>query len=100
MIGGTALRATAIGLRLGVRLGVRPRQVAGIAAREGRLVVGLNGEVNGAMIAGIAGLIAVATAARGRTGAGDHERSSREPPIAASRGSTGTSGRRSRRRTG
>ncbi|HEX5715261.1 MAG TPA: hypothetical protein VF179_03830 [Thermoanaerobaculia bacterium] len=95
MIGGIALHAMTV-----VRLGVRPR-VAGIAVREGRRVVVLSGEGNAATIAAIV-VIAVVTAARGRIEDGDHERSSREPPIeiAASRGSTGTSGRRSHRRTG
>jgi hypothetical protein len=61
-------------------------------------VVGLSGEVNVATIAGIVVAIAAVTAARGRTGAGDRERSRRGEIV--SRGSTGTSGRRSRRRIG
>ncbi len=102
MTGGTAHRAAAIGfqsgLQIGVLRGVQPWRVAGIAAREGRRgVAGLHGEVV-AMIVGIAEVIA----ARGRIGAGDRGRSSRVPAIGipVSRGSTGTSARRSRRRIG
>jgi len=104
MTGGTARRAAAIGRRsegqTGVRLGVRPRRAAGTAVLEGRPVAGLNGGVVATIVV-IAGSVAV-IAARGRTGAGVRERSSREPPIGklASRGSTGMSGRRSRRRIG
>lgn len=97
MTGGTARRAAVIvlqiGLRSEVRLEVRPRRAAGTAAREGRQVAGLNGGV-AARIVGIEAAIA----ARGRTGAVDRERSSQGE--IASRGSTGTSGRRSRPRIG
>ncbi|HWN44937.1 MAG TPA: hypothetical protein VNW71_22125 [Thermoanaerobaculia bacterium] len=89
------LRATAIELRSEVRLGVQPRRVAGIAAREGRLVFVLSGAGNGATIAVI---VAAGIAARGRIEGEDRERSSREEIV--SQGSMGTSGRRSRRRIG
>ncbi|MEA2563737.1 MAG: hypothetical protein QOH06_5241 [Acidobacteriota bacterium] len=105
MIGGIARRAAVIGFRSGVQsglrtavlLGVRLQRAAGTAAREGRRVAGLNGGVV-AMIVGIEAVIAAVIAARGRTGAGDRGRNSRVEID--SRGSTGTSGPRSLRRTG
>jgi hypothetical protein len=98
----TGRRAAAIGFQSGVLLGVQLRRAAGIAVREGLLaVVGLRAGVV-AMIVEIAVAIAEVIAARGRIEAGDRGRNSRAPQIATavSRGSTVTSGRRSRRRIG
>ena len=100
MTGGTARRAAVIGLQIAAPAVVRPRRAAGIAAREGLPVAGLRGEVSVATIVEIAAVIV----GRGRIVAGGRARSSREAAIGiaipVSRGSTGTSGRRSRPRIG